>query len=106
MTAVVVNSRRRVKWLGDLLGEAMGERAPQPIFEGDALPPSGVVLIDLRLAKGLEFDRVIIADAQAEEFPGDDLSRRRLYTAISRATQRVTIVAQGDLTPLLGAFAK
>ncbi|MBS5451525.1 MAG: UvrD-helicase domain-containing protein [Coriobacteriia bacterium] len=106
LTAVVVNSRRRVKWLGDLLGEAMGERAPQPIFEGDALPPSGVVLIDLRLAKGLEFDRVIIADAQAEEFPGDDLSRRRLYTAISRATQRVTIVAQGDLTPLLGAFAK
>ena len=105
LTAVVVNSKRRVKWLGDLLVEAMGERAPQVIREGDALPESGVVLIDLRLAKGLEFDRVIIADAQASEFPGDDLSRRRLYTAISRATQQVTILSQGELTPLLRAAA-
>ena len=106
LTAVIVNSKRRVKWLGDLLVEAMGERAPQVIREGDALPERGVVLIDLRLAKGLEFDRVIIADAQASEFPGDDLSRRRLYTAISRATQQVMIVSQGELTPLLDGAAE
>lgn len=101
LAAIIVNSRRRVKWMADLLTEAMGERAPRVIREGDTLPESGVVLIDLRLAKGLEFDRVIIADAQASEFGADDLARRRLYTAISRATQRVTIVSQGEMTPLL-----
>ena len=105
LTAVVVNTKKRVKWLGELLAETMGERAPRTVGEGDALPDAGVILINLRLAKGLEFDRLIIADAQASEFPDDDLARRRLYTAVSRATQRVTIISQGELTPLLRGLA-
>jgi DNA helicase-2/ATP-dependent DNA helicase PcrA len=60
-----------------------------------------VVLLDLPLAKGLEFDQVIIPDAQAALYGDDAISRHRLYTAISRATQKVTILAQGELTPLL-----
>ena len=105
LTAVVVNTRRRLKWLSGVLEEAMGAEAPKTIREGMALPESGSVLIDLTLAKGLEFDRVIVADAQASEFPDEPLARRRLYTAISRATKRVTIVAQGELTPLLAGAA-
>ena len=105
LTAVVVNTKKRVRWLSGVLEEAMGERAPRVIREGMALPDAGSVLIDLTLAKGLEFDRVIIADAQASEFPDEPLARRRLYTAISRATKRVTIVAQGELTPLLAGAA-
>ena len=65
------------------------------------MPASGVVLMDLRLAKGLEFDHVVVPDAQAEVYPDTPLSRRRLYTAISRAMHEVTIVSQGELTPLL-----
>ena len=57
--------------------------------------------MDLALAKGLEFDHVIIPDAQDEVYPDTPLSRRRLYTAISRAMHRVTIFSQGVLTPLL-----
>lgn len=106
LAAVVVNSPARVRWLSKLLSEAMGDDAPAVVREGSGLPERGVVIIDLTLAKGLEFDRVIIPDAQADEFPaGDDLMRRRLYTAISRATQHVTIVAQGELTPLLAGVA-
>ncbi len=102
LAAVVVNSPARVRWLSKLLTEEMGDEAPTVVREGSTLPERGVVLIDLALAKGLEFDRVIVPDAQAEEFPaGDDLARRRLYTAVSRATQHVTVVAQGELTPLL-----
>lgn len=59
------------------------------------------MLLDLALAKGLEFDHVIVADAQEEVYPNTELCRRRLYTAISRATHRVTIISQGRLTPLL-----
>ena len=59
--------------------------------------------MSLRLAKGLEFDHVVIPDASAETYPDAPLSRRRLYTAISRAMHQVTILAQGELTPLLVA---
>lgn len=103
LAAVVVNGRARVHWLAKLLEEALGDEAPTVVRAGSGLPESGVVLIDLDLAKGLEFDRVIIPDAQADEFPDEPLARRRLYTAVSRATQHVEIVAQGELTPLLRA---
>ena len=65
------------------------------------LQGSGVVVLDLPLAKGLEFDRVIIPDATPSAYNDDALSKRRLYTAISRATQRVTILSEGPLTSLL-----
>ncbi len=99
--AVVVNTRQRLKWMDGALREDLGADAPVALRDGAGLPEGGVVLIDLDLAKGLEFDRVLIADAQAEEFPDEPLARRRLYTAISRATKSVEIIAQGELTPLL-----
>ena len=65
------------------------------------LPSSGVVLIDIHLAKGLEFDEVIICDASKRLFGEDAVSRHRLYTAASRATQRLTILSKGEKTALL-----
>ena len=84
-----------------LLQEELGDAAPQLVADEGALPESGLVMITLKLAKGLEFDRVIIPDASERIFPTDDLSRRRLYTSISRATREITILAKGALTPLL-----
>jgi DNA helicase-2/ATP-dependent DNA helicase PcrA len=60
--------------------------------------------MDLALAKGREFDHVVVADAQAEVYPDTPLARRRLYTAVSRAMHRVTVLAQGELTPLLNTY--
>ncbi len=65
------------------------------------LPGRGVVLLDLPLAKGLEFDHVVIVDADRHVYPDTQLARRRLYTALSRATHQVTVLAQKSLTPLL-----
>lgn len=73
----------------------------QLMGEGSPLPSSGVVLLDVALAKGLEFDQCIITDAQEAHYGTDQLSRNRLYTAISRATQQVSVLACGKLTPLL-----
>ena len=101
LTAVIVGNKRRAHWLEKRLQEQMGDLAPKRIDEEGELPERGDVLLDLKLAKGLEFDRVIVADAQAEEYGEDDLSRRRLYTAISRATKEVSVLAQGELTALL-----
>ena len=79
----------------------LGEDSPTLIDEGDSLPNSGSILLTLPLAKGLEFDHVVIVDANKKDFPEDDLSRRRLYTAISRATSTVSIFSNGELSPLL-----
>lgn len=94
--ALIVQRRETVRWLKKQLGNRV--RVLEP---ADTLPASGVVLLTLAMAKGLEFDHVIIADADGRDYPDTPLARRRLYTAISRATHRITLLAQGALTPLL-----
>ncbi|EPD78402.1 ATP-binding domain-containing protein [Atopobium sp. oral taxon 199] len=124
LTAVIVQDKQRVSWLAKQLNGAQlsSENNGEPARKGgmqsddtalahvitsqDALPAKGVILLDLALAKGLEFDQVIIADAQAEVYGDDELSRRRLYTAISRAMHRVTIISQGPMTPLLTSYLR
>ena len=96
LTAVVTADKSRANWLGRQLGELV-----HVMRKDETLPKEGVVLMDLSLAKGLEFDHVIIPDAQQEVYPDTPLARRRLYTAISRAMHKVTVVAQGCMTPLL-----
>ena len=96
LTAFVAESDSRVSWLAKQLGDAV-----QVLDKDSDLPATGVVLLPLRVAKGLEFDHVVIPDAQAEVYPDTPLCRRRLYTAISRAMHRVTVLSQGPMTPLL-----
>ena len=97
LTALIANSRSRAKQLAKLLaGEPFATVPPD-----GTLPSSGVVLMYVKLAKGLEFDHVIVPDVQEGAFPDEPVRRHRLYTAISRATQRVTLVANGRLAKLL-----
>lgn len=96
LTAVITSDRGILKWIATYLPEEV-----QVLHEDEPLPAEGVVLLDLALAKGLEFDCVIIPDAQADAYPDDALSRCRLYTAISRATHKVILLAHGELSPLL-----
>jgi DNA helicase-2/ATP-dependent DNA helicase PcrA len=96
LTAIVAADAARANWIA----KQLGKRAR--LMERDSLmPATGVVVMDLRLAKGLEFDHVVVPDAQAAVYPDTQLSRRRLYTAISRAMHEVTIVSQGELSPLV-----
>lgn len=81
------------------IGEAAGTI---PVLRaGSELPERGVFLITLAHAKGLEFDGVILPDADAETYPDTVLGRHRLYTALSRATRRLTALSCGAMTPLL-----
>ena len=97
LTAIVCTEKSRVRWLAKQLEGS----AVKVLTTHDSLPAKGVVLLDLALAKGLEFDQVIVADAQEEVYKADGISRRRLYTALSRAMHHVIVVSQGKMTPLL-----
>ena len=98
LSAVIAPWKHEAKRLQKLLGDD----APPLADDTASLPAQGIVLITLKLAKGLEFDRVIVPDASERVFPADDpLSRRRLYTTLSRATRSLVVLAHGELTPLL-----
>ena len=97
LTALVAADDGAVSWLAKQLRDC----DVTVIKNNNELPAAGVVLMSLRLAKGLEFDQVIIPDASAEAYPDTPLARRRLYTAVSRAMHGVTLLAQGELTPLV-----
>ncbi|CAM5571081.1 DNA helicase [Streptomyces xanthochromogenes] len=56
---------------------------------------SEVVLLDPRQAKGLEFDAVLVVE------PGE-YGVSDLYVALTRATQRLGVLASGPLPPALG----
>ena len=76
---------------------ALGDDAPKLITQDDSLPKTGVFFIELALAKGLEFDNVIIADGDPDSYPDTELGKHCLYTAMSRATRRLTILTKGVL---------
>lgn len=67
--------------------------------ENQRLAP-GVIVVPSFLAKGLEFDAVIVWHASASRYGADD-ERQLLYTICSRAMHRLSLVAVGELSPLL-----
>lgn len=60
----------------------------------------GVIVVPSYLAKGLEFDAVIVWNANDHKYHGDD-ERQLLYTIASRAMHALTITAIGQVTSLL-----
>nr|WP_282570649.1 RNA polymerase recycling motor HelD [Fructobacillus parabroussonetiae] len=72
--------------------------------ENQRLAP-GAVILPSYLAKGLEFDAVIVWQADAAHYQHDDV-RRLLYTVTSRAMHRLTLIGAGQLSPMIAALPK
>lgn len=84
----------------------IGVIAPEPLIDhlGDALPTGGTVeLVPDRLAKGLEYDHVIVVEPAAflDAAPGET-GLRHLYVALTRAVSHLTVVHQRPLPEQLG----
>ncbi|MCG7343817.1 UvrD-helicase domain-containing protein [Sporosarcina sp. ACRSL] len=60
----------------------------------------GVVVVPAYLAKGIEFDAVVIYDA-SEQVYGDESLRRIFYTACTRAMHHLQLYSVGEPTSLL-----
>lgn len=61
---------------------------------------AGTCIIPCYLAKGLEFDAVIIFDASKDSYEGEEL-RKLMYTMCTRALHKLTILYSGEITTLL-----
>lgn len=71
------------------------------IAEGQTRYGGGVSVVPVYLAKGLEFDAVLIADADRSHYAADPQDAKLLYVACTRALHRLTLLHEGPLTPLV-----
>jgi len=82
--------------------EAESIEAPIHLVSGQEASYQGhISVLPVHLAKGLEFDGVIIWNASEDEFKDNPLDARLLYVILSRAMHSLHIMYQGSLTPLL-----
>ena len=61
---------------------------------------TGIVITSAHMAKGLEFDEVIIPQVNDKNFH-TEIDRSMLYVAVTRAMHRLTLTYYGNITPLL-----
>lgn len=96
-TAIIGKSLADCRALSEELNEA-GVKATLIQSENQRLAP-GVIIVPSFLAKGLEFDAVIVWEASEKNYHDDD-ERQLLYTICSRAMHQLTVLATEKLSPL------
>lgn len=67
-------------------------------YTGDAL--TGVLSLPVYLSKGLEFDAVLICDADSTTYHTED-DRKLLYISCTRALHHLSLFCEGDESPLV-----
>ncbi|WEK54481.1 MAG: UvrD-helicase domain-containing protein [Candidatus Cohnella colombiensis] len=61
----------------------------------------GVTVVPVHLAKGLEFDAVLISDANNSNYGDNVMDAKLLYVACTRALHRLTLLYRGTLTAVV-----
>jgi DNA helicase-2/ATP-dependent DNA helicase PcrA len=97
--AVVCRSRAEAQHLHRELFPLVGGTLMTP--DSDRIP-TGLVIVPIAQAKGLEFDAVIVADAGASAYHRD-ADRRLLYTACTRALHELALCIVGETSRFLPA---
>lgn len=95
--AVICKTFDQAQNLHRLLQEQVDVTLIRP---GAAQKPSGVILLPAYVAKGLEFDVVLVPDTSAQNFHSD-LDRQLLYIACTRATHRLHLYYTGLVAPFI-----
>ena len=97
LAAIIAPDARRLAKLEQLLEDL-------PIVTGagkETMPEHGVLLLDIKLAKGLEFDEAVLLDVDGRQY-ATEADRNLLYVAVTRAMHALTILYRDEPSPLLG----
>lgn len=62
---------------------------------------NGIIVTSAHMAKGLEFDAVIVPHAGTKNYK-TEIDRSMLYVAVTRAMHKLSLTSAGDLTELIG----
>ncbi len=98
--AIVCKTLHRCRTMADDLEKA-GLAGHQLIDDRDATYEGDVVILPSYMTKGLEFDSVILPDADSDTYRPSKLNARLLTVVITRASHSLHILWVGSLTPLL-----
>ena len=77
----------------------------QIIRNGSAAELQGVFIIPVYMSKGLEFDAVLICDADNQNYYDED-DKNLLYVACTRALHRLSLFCEKEVSPLIYATSK
>ncbi|AKP67323.1 HelD family protein [Companilactobacillus ginsenosidimutans] len=91
LSAIITDSDSEAQ---DIIGQVGLDTLVLP-SKKEKLPDSGVVVLPLSLAKGLEFDNVIVTNVNSEYYRGN-FGNNRLYTAFSRGSKRLFVNSLGE----------
>lgn len=97
ITKTAAESRQALESL-----QLQGCEALQLITKETVTYQNGVMVVPVYLAKGIEFDAVLVYDASTEAY-GRENERKLLYTACTRAMHRLYLYATGEWSPFVQA---
>jgi len=71
------------------------------IAEGQSQYRGGVSVVPVYLSKGLEFDAVLVLDADSSRYTATEADAKLLYVGTTRALHRLTLLYTQEITPLV-----
>ncbi|WP_169306711.1 RNA polymerase recycling motor HelD [Cohnella pontilimi] len=93
---VIAKSAKECGNAAALLKERLPDEVPITYVTGSsALLPRGVSVLPSYLAKGIEFDAVVVWDASAARY-GEDRDRKLMYTVCTRALHVLLVYSLGE----------
>lgn len=86
------------------VSEKLGKRMELREFNSETEEfGSGVMVLPIEYSKGLEFDVVLLFNADDKNYPAGDGFAKLLYVAATRALHELTVLYSGRLTDLIAA---
>lgn len=100
--AILARDSKAARALHEVLSRALPVRL---VEDGQFTFGPGIEVTEVAHVKGLEFDYVIVPDADAKSYPDTPESRRLLHVAATRASRRLWIISPAEPSPILPAEA-
>ncbi len=97
--AVICKTEQDARMLWEQVQAQDSSLQPQFISKHTVSFEKGILFIPSYLAKGMEFDAVLIDDASASQYSLEE--RKLLYTSCTRAMHALHVQSVGELSPLL-----